>query len=98
MFKDIASLISVTQTADSDGYKTTTETTVEVFVDVKSAVRSEFYAALKADVTISKVFEMRMCDYDDQKLIEHESKRYNIIRTYSADGEIIELNCSDLAV
>jgi len=98
MFRDEAKLISYTETKDADGYPIKTPTTSDVFVNVKSAKRSEFYAALQVGKTITKVFEIRVCDYADQGVIEHDGKKYNIVRSYTKDGEMLELNCSDLAV
>lgn len=98
MFSDIANLISITTAYNENGVPIPTETRTEVFVNVKSATRSEFYSALQAGMTISKVFTMMLCDYDGQKIIEYDNKKYNITRTYSKDNELLELNCSDLAV
>lgn len=98
MFRDVAKLIAVVKTQDPDGYPVEAEAKTDTYVNVKSATRAEFYTALQAGLTISKVFEMRACDYADQKRIEYDGRVYNIIRTYTKDGEVLELNCSDLAV
>lgn len=98
LFKDVAKLITITRTRDSDGYPVDQEATTEVYVNVKSVKRSEFYASLQAGINTTKAFVMRSCDYDGQTIIEYEGKRYSVVRTYSEDGELIELNCSDLAV
>ena len=98
-FGDIIYLISQSPTFDGDGYPTTSaETSREVFANVKSVTRGEFYASLKSGINMTIAFNVRSVDYQNEKIIEHDSKRYKVIRTYIKDGEIMELNCSDLAV
>lgn len=95
LFRDVANLIAVASAEDSDGYDTTTETRTEVFVDVKSVTREEFYRSMQAGKELVIAFYIRACDYDGQSRIEHGGKQYKIVRTYTKDGEIMELNCSE---
>ena len=44
-WRDIATLVGVKKTVNENGYKVETEARREVFVNKKSATRSEFYAA-----------------------------------------------------
>lgn len=98
---DIATLIVVIDGKDADGFPTKIETRCDVFVTRKSVSRSEFYQSMQAGVNATAVFEMRLCDYEEAgnpQIIEHNGKRYKVIRTYSKDNEFIELTCSDLEV
>lgn len=93
---DKISLITVTRAQNANGYITETEATTEVFAEILSATRSEFYAAAKADIKISRIFKLRNADYNDATIVQHSSKRYRVERTYTADFEWIELSCSDI--
>ena len=67
----------------------------EVFVNVKSIGRTEFFMAKQSGVQMKDAFEIRVCDFNDEKQIMYGDRLYNIERTYSKDGEIMELNCSE---
>ena len=47
-WRDIATLVGVKKTVNENGYKVEAEARREVFVNKKSATRSEFYAAKQA--------------------------------------------------
>ena len=95
LYRDVAQLISVTATEDSEGYDVVSEARTEVFVDVKSVRREEFYRSRQAGIDLTIAFDVRACDYDGQPRIEYNGKQYRIRRTYTRDGEMLELNCSD---
>ena len=110
MYREIMNLIVVTQSKDGDGYPTESETLFEAYANKKSVVRSEFYQSLQSGNTATAVFETRVCDFDEATVtdsngtkhkptrIEHEGDRYNIIRSFSKDDEMLEITCSDLGV
>lgn len=83
LFRDVANLIAVASAEDSDGYDTTIETRTEVFVDVKSVTREEFYRSMQAGKELVIAFDIRACDYDGQSRIEHSGKQYKIVRAYT---------------
>ncbi len=94
MFRDVAKLVAVTSTEDQDGYDTASEVYTDVFVDVKSVTREEFYRSMQAGRELAIAFDIRACDYDGQPRIEYDGKQYKIERSYTKDGEVTELNCS----
>lgn len=96
MMNDIINLISVVRTEDSDGYFTDVETTEQVFCNVKSVSRMEFYEAYKAGLSLALSVEMWNDEYAGQKEIEYNNKRYRVERTYMKDRQTIELNCSEV--
>lgn len=67
----------------------------DVFADVKSVKRSEFWAGRQSDVELVLTVGMRACEYDGERLLDYNGKRYRVERAYTADGENIELNCSE---
>lgn len=85
MYKDVACLIEKVNTGEVDEYgdDIINEVETEIFVDVKSVTRSEFYTAQQAGYDPQIVFEMAdYYDYDNQPLIKYEDVVYKIIRTY----------------
>lgn len=91
----LATLVKVEKTDDADGYKTEKETRREVFVNKKSATRSEFYTAKQAGDKIALVLEVHGVDYEGETRIEFEGKPYDLVRDYTRAGEVIELNCKE---
>lgn len=95
-YMETAELVSVTETKDLDGYPILKERKNEVFVDIQSVRRIEFYDAMRTGLDLSIVFVVRACDYEGEKLINYENKRYKVERAYTKDGELFELNCSEI--
>jgi head-tail adaptor len=108
VFKDVITLIAVTKGQDADGFPAEVEHPHDVFADKKSVSRAEFYSSLQAGVTATAVFDTRKVDFDESTYIdaegkkyeatrlEHDGKPYKILRTYSKDGEMLEITCTDL--
>lgn len=92
---DMATLVKVEKTVNENGYKTETETRREVFVNEKSATRSEFYAAKQAGDLIVLVLDVHGVDYEGETRIEYKGKPYEVVRAYTATGEKFELNCKE---
>lgn len=96
LFKDVIKLISIETTPDNDGFPVTTEIKRQVFADKKSVRQSEFYQAALQNINLELMFDVRTVDYQEEKLLDYEGKRYKIVRTYDKDGEMTELICSRL--
>ena len=105
MYKDIAKLRYQTETTDADGFAVIATVETEVFIEVKSVKRSEFYQAMQSGMNPTIVFELRTDDFDLTEhfvagkhlyadSVEFDSQVYDIIRTYKKDDEKIELICS----
>ena len=90
---DVAKLISITKTVDDIGDTVETEVKKQVFVNKKSIRQSEYYQALSVGLKPEIMFEVKSIDYADEKVIEYNSKPYNITRAYSKNGEVTELIC-----
>ena len=83
-------------TVDEYGFASTENVDVEVWGDEVSAKRTEFYSAHSAGIEVSAVFTVN--DYLDQKILIHDSKEYDIIRSYRKGEGEYELTCSDRRV
>lgn len=65
----------------------------QVFANKKSIRQSEFYQAQSTNLRPTIMFEVRAIDYQDELLLRVDSITYDIIRTYTKNGEILELIC-----
>lgn len=86
-------LISETITEDEIGNQIPTETRKNVLCNVKSVGRNEFYSASTAGLKPSLVFVIHSYEYSDEKKVEYDGTKYNVIRTYSTNFEEVELTC-----
>lgn len=88
-------LIKETYTKDAIGQPVATETTREVFCNIRSVTRTEFFAAGEKGLFPELVATMFIGDYEDEKVAElsifGNTKRYGIYRTYIAGNDLIEL-------
>lgn len=96
MWGDVLNLISIDSAVNSLGDITETPTSRQVFCNKKSIRQSEFYQAQASGLKPEIMFEIRAIDYADEKKLSFESLEYNIIRTYSKNGETLELICNRL--
>lgn len=95
MYNDIAYLINKIDTGTVDEYEDTIfrDERTEIFVNVESVKRSEFYTAQTAGFNPQIVFSIQdYYDYNNQPLIEYEKNVYKIIRTYRT-GIGLEIVC-----
>lgn len=95
---DICYLLTEGKTIKNEnGFKVKTEPTKEeVYCGVKSATRTEFYNAMKNGIRIAYVFVLAYDDYNDQRQLEYNGKRYQIERVYRTSEYYIELSCSEV--
>lgn len=63
----------------------------QVFCDVRSITRAEWFEAGRNGMQPSLTFVMFAPDYQGEKIIEFEGRRYGIYRTYLGRNEQIEL-------
>lgn len=98
LWSDVVSLVYVTPGEDEAGYPTEpVETKREVLANMKSVLRSEFYAAAQSGMKADVVFEIHAFEYNGERILEHNGKRYEVIRAFQTSTEEIELTCSDLS-
>jgi len=98
-FSDRITLRTETTTQDSDGYSTVATTTdVDVWADVLSVTRTEFYAANANGINAAIEFDVHAEDYANQRKVVYNSQVYEVIRTYAKGLGKIAIICSDKAV
>lgn len=97
-WKDIIYLIPVTEGENDIGDPLEIDgEPIEVFANQKSIRQSEFYQAAATPLRPEIMFEIRSEEYNDESKLTYEGKTYDIIRTYSKNGEILELICTGQA-
>lgn len=88
-------LIRKAYTSDSIGQMIPIETTAEVYADIKSVSRAEFFAAGEKGLNPELVATMFAPDYSGEDTCEIENNgvkvRYSVYRTYLARNDSIEL-------
>ena len=83
---DVLKLIKSTYTKNKYGVDVATEEKREIFCKCDSISRNEFFEAGRNGLNPSYRFTVAAVDYDDEELIEYNSKRYAIYRTYHIPG------------
>lgn len=97
-WKDEAELVTIEETPDDEGYKERKEKRRTVFVNKKSATRSEFYTAKQAGDKITLVLDVNGADYHEETRLYFEGKPFEVVRAYTASGDKYELNCKEAAI
>ena len=88
---DVIKLISYTETQDQYGVWKTTETKKQVFCQVDSITRQEFFEAGRNGLNPEYKFIMFDGDYNGEKTVEYKDKQYGIYRVYRNRTDFIEL-------
>lgn len=88
----VITLIDEIYAKDENGISRKTEVNTDVFARKRSASRSEFFDGGRNGLNPEFEFDVFAGDYDGQRVIEYNGKRYGIYRTYAPDGsDYIEL-------
>ncbi|MCM3155004.1 phage head closure protein [Priestia megaterium] len=96
MFDEVIYLIKPgEETQNEEGFPIPAKDTKrDVFANEKSIRGNEFYIASQSGYTLEVMFEVHSLDYEGESLVEYESKRYRVVRTYERkQDEITELIC-----
>lgn len=88
---DVITLIKTTRTRDDYGVWRAQETTKDVFVQVDSITRAEFYEGGRNGLNPEFRFRMFFGDYDGESECVYHGLKYSVYRTYMRRDDIIEL-------
>lgn len=89
---------------DDDGFPLNKERIVEAYCKEKSVTRLEKYESMRAGVSVQKVFEIRLEDWEHTRhtengkseyarKAEYDGHTYDIQRTYTSGKSKIEVVC-----
>lgn len=90
---NVINLIKQIRTQDEILQWTSTETSRQVFCDVRSITQTEWFEAGRLGIKPSFIFVMNRNEYEGEEIVEFEGKRYGVYRTYATRNESIELYC-----
>lgn len=96
MWRDVIQLVTATHSVNEYGDAVQTDTLVSAFANKKAIRQSEFYQAHATGLKPELMFEIRSVDYNEQQELIFNAKRYQVIRTYTKNDEIVELVCTGL--
>lgn len=94
MWRDVVELLELVETPDGYGGYTTSEISRQVFCDQKSVKSSEWYRAHAVGLKPEVILAVRSIEYNDEQHVRWKDKVYDVLRTYSKNGEVIELTCA----
>ena len=98
MYDGVATLImEKTEGRDKYGNPVTEEVRTQVFVQPRGVYNSEFYNAAQLGLHPNlSLYLTNRIDYNGEKIVEYEGKRYSVIRTdWSAQRDGISLICEE---
>lgn len=87
----VITLIAETSAQDENGVWRTTEERRDVFCNASSVTQTEFFEGGRNGLNPEYRFTMFFADYNDEKVIEYNGKRYGVYRTYQARTDELEL-------
>jgi len=87
----VLTLIKETQTQDENGVWRTSIDSRDVFCQVDSVSRAEFYEAGRNGLNPEFMLTMFAGDYAGERICELNGQTYSIYRTYLARNDTIEL-------
>lgn len=94
---EILVLIGLSYTADEIGNQVAEETRRDVFCEISSISRAEWYDAGRNGMRPAFRATVNFDDYADETLVEHDGKRYAVYRTYAKTPALLELYLEEKA-
>lgn len=88
---DVITLVSISFTQDEFGVRRKAESKKEVFCQVDSVTRAEFFEGGRNGLNPQFRITMFFDDYNDEPIVEYNEKRYTVYRTYHSRTDDIEL-------
>lgn len=88
---EVITLLSTNKTQDAYGVWRETETGHDVFCQVDSVTRAEFFEGGRNGLNPEFRMTMFVGDYNDEKTLIYRGKSYAVYRTYLGRNDTIEL-------
>ena len=88
---NIVTLLKATYAQDANGIWQETLTAKDVYCQVDSVTRNEFFEAGRNGLNPEFRVTMFYYDYDGERLLKYNGKTYSVYRTYYSRTDIIEL-------
>ena len=92
LYADVATLITQTYTVNTVGDSIPTESSRQVYVEVKSLGLKRKIEAMATGLNVEfKLILADVQEYADEKIVEYKGVRYNVLNVYVADDQSVEL-------
>ena len=88
---DVITLVKEVKTQDANGVWRMTETERDVFCQVNSITRAEFFDAGRNGLNPEYSFTMFFGDYDGERTVKYKGNTYGVYRTYHGRTDTLEL-------
>lgn len=88
---DVIDLISSSYAKDAYGVDKATEQTRQIFCEVESVTRAEFFDGGRNGLNPEFKFTVFAADYRGEAICLYKGRRYGIYRTFRPDGDYMEL-------
>lgn len=88
---DVITLVGTVHVKNEYGVPVATPTSREVFCQVNSITRAEFFEAGRNGLNPSLMFSVFFGDYADEPTLIYKGKPYGIYRTYLSRNDTLEL-------
>lgn len=88
---EVLTLIGTTKTQDAYGIWQETPTSRDIFCQVNSVTRSEFFEAGRNGLNPEFMFSVFAGDYAGERVCEYRGQTYAIYRTYLGRNDVLEL-------
>lgn len=88
---EVITLLSSTHQQDANGIWQEILTEKDIFCQVSSVTRNEFFEAGRNGLNPEYEFTVFAYDYDGEKLVRYKDKTYSVYRTYHARNDSLEL-------
>lgn len=86
-------LIALTTSYDSIRQPVYTESEREVYAQMRSITRAEWFEAGRNGLKPDIAFAMMSFDYNGEEILEWDGIRYGVYRTFYGRNDIVELYC-----
>ncbi len=88
---EVITLLSSTHQQDVNGIWQEILTEKDIFCQVSSVTRNEFFEAGRNGLNPEYEFTVFAYDYNGEKLVRYKGKTYSVYRTYHARNDSLEL-------
>lgn len=89
---DVLKLIGQSYERDDNGVMQLVDTTErEIFCQVEGITRNEFFEAGRNGLNPEYKFLIFFGDYQNERVVEYDGKRYAVYRTFRGKNDVIEL-------
>lgn len=95
-FSDRVELCEDQHTPNKNGYPEHDYPGREVWADVQSVKRDEFYKSMAAGLTLTLTIVVHAEDYNSEPVVKFEGRLYSVQRAYRKGLGEIELICKDI--